>query len=412
MLPRKVSKDKGKIYDKSLRLIKRRSTINLVIVALAFVIALASVYFTRIIVEQLKERELGIIQLYAKSLEFTVNDQGSQSELAFVVEQIMYPNNSIPIILTNGTGQILNTKNVDIDPELDDDERVDYLKTMLEEMKQEYEPIEIAFRDETGEVYNYQYIYYTNSSLLNRLQYYPHIQLSVIAIFGIIAYIAFSYSKSAEQNRVWVGLAKETAHQLGTPISSLMAWIEYFKEDPAINNMEIIGELEKDVERLQMITARFSNIGSVPVLNYENIPDCVEGTVAYLRKRISKKVDINLTAMPSDLRARINKPLFDWVIENVCKNAVDSMGGVGKIDINIKKALDDRIIIDISDTGKGIHKSKVKDVFLPGYTTKTRGWGLGLTLVKRIIEKNHDGKIFVRHTEINEGTTFRILLKK
>jgi hypothetical protein len=382
-----------------------------VVVALAFVIALASVYFTRIIVEQLKERELGIIQLYAKSLEFTINDQNSQDELAFVVQQVMYPNNSIPIILTNGIGQIQDTKNVDIDMDLSDEEKEEYLKGLLDEMKLEYDPIEILLRDESGEVYDYQYIYYTNSSLLNRLEYYPHVQLSVIAIFGIIAYIAFSYSKSAEQNRVWVGLAKETAHQLGTPISSLMAWIEYFKEDPAINNTEIIGELEKDVERLQMITARFSNIGSVPALNYENIPACIEATIEYLRKRISKKVEITISAKPNDLRARINKPLFDWVIENVCKNAVDSMGGVGKIDIIVKKAVDDRIIIDITDSGKGIQKSKIKDVFLPGYTTKARGWGLGLTLVKRIIEKNHDGKIFVRNTEINEGTTFRILLK-
>jgi len=386
--------------------------VNLVIVALAFVIALASVYFTRIIVEQLKERELGIIQLYAKSLEFNVNNQNSPDELAFVVQEILAPNNSIPIILTNGIGQIQNTKNVDVDPSLSPEERNEYLEEVLEEMKKEYDRIEIPFRDEKGEVYDYQYIYYTNSSLLNQLEYYPHIQLSVIAIFGIIAYIAFSYSKSAEQNRVWVGLAKETAHQLGTPISSLMAWIEYLREDGSINNnTEIIGELEKDVERLQMITARFSNIGSVPVLNYENIPACIEATVAYLKKRISKKVEITLTAKPADVRARINKPLFDWVIENICKNAVDSMGGVGKIDINIKKAADERIIIDITDTGKGIQKSKVKDVFLPGYTTKARGWGLGLTLVKRIIEKNHDGKIFVRNTEINEGTTFRILLK-
>jgi hypothetical protein len=406
-----VPKEKNKIYDKSLSLLKRRSTINLVVVALAFAIALASVYFTRIIVEQLKERELGIIQLYAKSLETTVNNSNSPDELSFLVREILYPNNSIPLILTNGIGQIQSTKNIEIDPDLSDDEREDYLKTLLEEMKQEYDPIEIPFRDEKGEVYDYNYIYYTNSSLLNRLEYYPHVQISVIAIFGIIAYIAFSYSKSAEQNRVWVGLAKETAHQLGTPISSLMAWIEYFKEDPALNNMEIIGELEKDVERLQMVTARFSNIGSVPALNYENIPECIEATIAYLRKRISQKVEITITAKPNDLRARINKPLFDWVIENVCKNAVDSMGGVGKIDINIKKAIDDRIIIDITDTGKGIQKSKIKDVFLPGYTTKARGWGLGLTLVKRIIEKNHDGKIFVRNTEINEGTTFRILLK-
>lgn len=396
---------------RSLDLLKRRSTINLVVVSIAFVIALASVYFTRIIVEQLQDRELRIINLYAKSLEYTARDQNNPGELAFVIKEVLYPNNSIPVIQTNGIGKIMDTKNIDIDLSLSDEERQEYLKEILEEMKLEYDPFEIQLRDENGEVYDYQYIYYKNSVLLNRLEYYPLVQLSVIAVFAIIAYIAFNYSKSAEQNRVWVGLAKETAHQLGTPISSLMAWIEYFKEDPSLNNKEIIEELEKDVQRLEMITARFSNIGSIPVLNYENIPASVEATISYLKKRVSKKVEINLTAKPSDIRARINKPLFDWVIENVCKNAVDSMGGVGKIDINIKRAIDDKIIIDISDTGKGIQKSKIKDVFLPGYTTKTRGWGLGLTLVKRIIEKNHDGKIFVRNTEINEGTTFRILLK-
>lgn len=404
-------KKNQKRSHKSLDLIKKKSTINLVAVSVAFFIALASVYFTRIIVEQLKNRELGIIQLYAKSLEFTVNNQNNPDELAFIVQEIMYPNNSIPVIQTNGIGQVLGTKNIELDPSQSDEENREYLKEILAEMKLEYEPIEIPFRDDNGEVYDRQYIYYKNSVLLNRLEYYPHIQLSVIAIFGIIAYIAFNYSKSAEQNRVWVGLAKETAHQLGTPISSLMAWVEYFKEDELLNKKEIIGELEKDIQRLEMITARFSNIGSVPVLNYENLPACVEATVSYLKKRVSKKVEITLKAKPADIRARINKPLFDWVIENVCKNAVDSMGGVGKIDINIKHAIDDKIIIDISDSGKGIQKSKIKDVFLPGYTTKARGWGLGLTLVKRIIEINHDGKIFVRNTEINEGTTFRILLK-
>ncbi len=405
-----MAKDSQNLSHKSLDLIKRRSTINLIVVSIAFVIALASVYFTRIIVEQLKERELGIIQLYAKSLEFTVKNQ-NPDVLAFFVQEVMYPDNSIPVIQTNGIGQVLDTKNIDIDLSLSDDEKDEYLKGILEEMKLEYEPFEIQFRDEKGEVFDYQYVYYKNSVLLNRLEYYPLVQLSVIAIFGIIAYVAFNYSKSAEQNRVWVGLAKETAHQLGTPISSLMAWVEYLKEDEALKDKEIIEELEKDIHRLEMITARFSNIGSIPVLNYENVPACVEATISYLKKRVSKKVIINLSAKPADIRARINKPLFDWVIENICKNAVDSMSGVGKIDIKIKRSIDDKVIIDISDTGKGIHKSKIKDVFLPGYTTKTRGWGLGLTLVKRIIEKNHEGKIFVRNTELNEGTTFRILLK-
>ncbi len=406
-----MAKGSSNRSHKSLDLIKRRSTINLIVVFIAFAIALASVYFTRIIVEQLKERELGIIQLYAKSLEYTVNNQNNPDELAFVIQQVMYPDNSIPVIQTNGIGQVIDTRNIDISPSFTDTEKQDYFKEILEQMKLEYEPIEIPFRDDKGEVFDYQYIYYYNSVLLNRLEYYPHVQLSIIAIFGIIAYVAFNYSKSAEQNRVWVGLAKETAHQLGTPISSLMAWVEYLREDEALKDKEIIEELEKDIHRLEMITARFSNIGSIPVLNYENIPASVEATISYLRKRISKKVTINLTAIPSDIRARINKPLFDWVIENICKNAVDSMGGIGKIDIKIKRSIDDKIIIDISDNGKGIHKSKIKDVFLPGYTTKARGWGLGLTLVKRIIEKNHEGKIFVRNTELNEGTTFRILLK-
>ena len=333
-----MAKKNQKRSHKSFDLIKKISTINLVAVSVAFFIALASVYFTRIIVEQLKNRELGIIQLYAKSLEFTINNQNSPDELAFIVQEIMYPNNSIPVIQTNGIGQVLGTKNIELDPSQSDEENREYLKEILAEMKLEYEPIEIPFRDDNGEVYDRQYIYYKNSVLLNRLEYYPHIQLSVIAIFGIIAYIAFNYSKSAEQNRVWVGLAKETAHQLGTPISSLMAWVEYFKEDELLNKKEIIGELEKDIQRLEMITARFSNIGSVPVLNYENLPACVEATVSYLKKRVSKKVEITLKAKPADIRARINKPLFDWVIENVCKNAVDSMGGVGKIDINSLQA--------------------------------------------------------------------------
>lgn len=406
-----MAKENQNLSNRSLDLIKRRSTINLIVVSIAFAIALASVFFTRIIVEQLKERELHFIQLYAKSVEYTYTNQNNPGELAFIVKEVMNPDNSIPVIQTNGIGQVLDTRNIDISPSLTDDERQEYLKDILEQMKLEYEPIEIPFRDDKGEVFDYQYIYYQNSVLLDRLEYYPHVQLSVIAIFAIIAYIAFNYSKSAEQNRVWVGLAKETAHQLGTPISSLMAWVEYFKEDETLKDKEIIEELEKDIHRLEMITARFSNIGSIPVLNYENVPACVEATISYLRKRVSKKVVINMSAKPTDIRARINKPLFDWVIENVCKNAVDSMGGIGKIDIKIKRSIDDKIIIDISDTGKGIHKSKIKDVFMPGYTTKTRGWGLGLTLVKRIIEKNHDGKIFVRNTELNEGTTFRILLK-
>lgn len=401
---------KGKPAQKSIDLHRRRSTVNLVIVLSAFGIALASVYYTRILVNELQDREERLIKLYVQTLQLT-STENNTDDLAFMVREILLPNNSIPVILTDRNSNPINSRNVIFDPDLPEKEEAQILLAELEEMKLEHDPIPIPFRTETGEVYDIQYVYYKNSLLLSRLEYYPHVQLSIIAIFAIIAYITFNYSKAAEQNKVWVGLAKETAHQLGTPISSLMAWLEYFKADENLNNTDIIIELEKDIQRLEMITARFSNIGSIPVLYHENIPAVVENTIEYLRKRISRKVDISISAKPSDLRAKINKPLFDWVIENLCKNAVDSMGGVGTIAINIKKSLDDRVIIDVTDTGKGIPKSKVRNVFSPGYSTKTRGWGLGLTLAKRIIENYHKGKIFVKTTDVDQGTTFRILLR-
>jgi signal transduction histidine kinase len=400
----------GKPALGSVDLYKRRSNINLIIVVAAFTIALSSVYYTRILVNELKDREQRLIELYAKTLQYTVSESNS-ADLAFMVQEILLPNNSIPVIWTDGARNPIQSRNLNLDPNLPDEEKERLLLEELEEMRQEHDPIMLTFRDENGDVYDIQYVYYKNSVLLSRLEYYPHVQLSVIALFGIIAYITWNYSKTAEQNRVWVGLAKETAHQLGTPISSLMAWVEYFKTDETFKNHDLIGELEKDIERLEMITARFSNIGSVPVLYHENIPAVISSTINYLRKRISKKVDISIDALPSDIRAKINKPLFDWVIENLCKNAVDSMGGIGRIEINIKKGLDDRVIVDISDTGKGIPKSKIKNVFSPGYSTKARGWGLGLTLAKRIIENYHKGKIFVKSTDIEQGTTFRILLR-
>ncbi|MGF1638595.1 MAG: PAS domain-containing sensor histidine kinase, partial [Cyclobacteriaceae bacterium] len=311
---------------------------------------------------------------------------------------------------TDGIGRPMESKNIPIDPAISDQERQLKYRAELEIMKKQHEPIMITFRDEDGQIYDYNYIYYKNSDLLFSLEFYPYIQLSVITIFFIIVYTTFNYSKTAEQNRVWVGLAKETAHQLGTPISSLMAWIEYFKTDDLFKDHEVIEELEKDIQRLEMITNRFSSIGSVPILNSENLPLLVNDTVGYLRRRLSKKVEINVTALPSDMRANISKPLFEWVIENLCKNAVDSMGGIGRIDISLRKGADDTVIIDITDTGKGIPKNRLKKVFTAGYSTKTRGWGLGLTLVKRIIERYHKGKIYIKESELDKGTTFRILL--
>lgn len=405
-----AAKKKRKDKPFGIDLYRNKSAFTWLVVGLAVIIGAGSIIYTRNLVEALKEREQQLIELYAKTVEYTANEPNA-ADLTFVIQEIMLPNNSIPVILADGSGRPLQGKNLEIDPGLTGEAYETYLRQRMEEMKEEKEPIMLTFRDEEGEVYDYNYVYYENSDLLKKLEYYPQVQLSVIAIFGLIVLLVFNYSKTAEQNRVWVGLAKETAHQLGTPISSLIAWIEYLKTDESLENNEVVTELEKDIQRLEMITSRFSNIGSVPVLDNENVYACIEDTVNYLKKRLSKKVDITVSARPIDIRARLNKPLFGWVIENLCKNAVDSMGGIGKIDIHIMKGAEERVVVDVTDTGKGIPKSKLKDVFAPGYTTKKRGWGLGLTLVKRIVEHYHQGKIFVKTSEIDRGTTFRILLK-
>ena len=376
----------------------------------AAVIGIGSILYTNLIVEQLKDREQKFIDLFAKTIEYTSNDENSN--LTFLEQQIVVPNETIPVILTDALGNPILWRNVDIDPGSIKKLQQRKLRKELKIMKEEHEPIEITFRNEQGEIYDYQYVYYKNSKLLTQLLFYPYVQLSVIAVFGILAYVVFSYSKTAEQNRVWVGLAKETAHQLSTPLSSLMAWLEYFKTDPQIQNKEILHELDKDIKRLETITARFSSIGSVPSRNLENIHDTILNSITYLQKRISNKVRIEVSALPIDIRAQINKPLFDWVIENVCKNAVDAMSGVGVIKIHIKRGKYGDVLIDIKDSGKGISKSKIPEVFQPGYTSKRGGWGLGLTLAKRIIEIYHKGKIFVKHSEVDVGTTFRIMLKE
>jgi len=381
-----------------------------VLISGAALIGIGSILYTNLIVAQLKDREQKFIDLFAKTIEYTSNDENSN--LTFLEQQIVVPNETIPVILTDALGNPILWRNVDIDPGSIKKLQQRKLRKELKIMKEEHEPIEITFRNEQGEIYDYQYVYYKNSKLLTQLLFYPYVQLSVIAVFGILAYVVFSYSKTAEQNRVWVGLAKETAHQLSTPLSSLMAWLEYFKTDPQIQNKEILHELDKDIKRLETITARFSSIGSVPSRNLENIHDTILNSITYLQKRISNKVKIEVSALPIDIRAQINKPLFDWVIENVCKNAVDAMSGVGVIKIHIKRGKYGDVLIDIKDSGKGISKSKIPEVFQPGYTSKRGGWGLGLTLAKRIIEIYHKGKIFVKHSEVDVGTTFRIMLKE
>jgi two-component system, sporulation sensor kinase D len=309
---------------------------------------------------------------------------------------------SVPVIITDST----QTKFLDFGL-LDNDKIGDslYLIRTLQHMASDNDPIEIEIADQGK-----RFIFYQNSDLLTKIQYFPYFQLAVIAIFLYISYIFFSSARKSEQNQVWVGLAKETAHQIGTPLSSMIAWIELLKMEGV--KSEMITHLSEDVDRLNKITDRFSKIGSEPKLKKENIVKVIYDSVAYIRSRASSKVKYSIHQPPEkEIYLPINLHLFEWVIENVCKNAIDAIGGEGNIDIDIHEE-NDLVLIDISDNGKGIPKSKFKTVFNPGYTSKKRGWGLGLSLARRIINDYHKGKIFVKSSVLNKGTTFRILLKK
>jgi len=272
-------------------------------------------------------------------------------------------------------------------------------------MKAHCKPIKIILSDKLT-----QYVYYEDSIILTQLTYYPYIQLAVIFLFILVAYIAFSASRRAEQNQVWVGMAKETAHQLGTPISSLMAWIELLKLQKI--DKEILVEVTKDIKRLEIVTERFSKIGSDTPLVPVNIVEILNNAINYMQSRTSSKIKfIRNFSDFNELMVPLNPALFEWVIENLCKNAIDAMEGSGTIEVSLYDQMQ-IIFIDFKDTGRGIPKSKYKTVFQPGFTTKKRGWGLGLSLSKRIIEVYHNGKIFVKSSEMNIGTTFRITLKK
>jgi signal transduction histidine kinase len=388
------------IYD-------QKSRIKLLIVAVALLIAAATVIYTNILVQRVSEREQQQIALYAKTLRYVINTE-EQSNVSFLMDEIIQANKTIPVVVMDGAGTIVDAKNVNLPKDLSEKAATNFLRREVAVMKLQHQPIVI----DLGSSRNF--IYYKDSALLAQLRRYPLVQLAVVASLGIIAYFAFSYSRRSEQNRVWVGLAKETAHQLGTPLSSLMAWQSYLSESERFKNEPIVEELSKDIRRLQIITERFSNIGSVPVLKHENILRTTQNAISYLQSRVSKKVVFEIkTDLPTDTPALVNIPLFDWVIENICKNAVDAMDGRGSITLHLRRPVRDRtsIAIDITDTGKGIPKSRIDRVFMPGYTTKKRGWGLGLALAKRIIENYHRGKLFVKWSEVGRGTTFRLVLK-
>lgn len=318
------------------------------------------------------------------------------------LEEVALNSADIPVIYTDSskTQIIAMSKKID-SVKVNTPEK---LNTTLKDLSAQNPPIEIDF----GDGYT-NYIFYAESELLTKLKYYPFVQFGVIGLFLLIAYILFSTARKAEQDQVWVGMSKETAHQLGTPLSSLMGWNEHLRSIGVDNT--VVDEMNRDIKRLNTITERFSKIGSQPTLQDEDICIVIQNATDYLKQRTSKNVKYELEIPGKEIHVQISVPLFEWVIENLCKNAVDAMDGKGQIIVHVKE-IPEGIAIDISDTGKGIPKSKFKTVFEPGFTTKQRGWGLGLSLCKRIIENYHGGKIFVLDSEPNKGTTFRILLNR
>ena len=366
-------------------------------VVIALLIVLASLIVSHFLVENLSKEERNKIEIWAEATkEMASNAENMNMNL---VAQILKSNTTIPVILYDKKENFYTSANIDL-PELDDQI---FLKQRAESFKKRHEPIIIE-----AEGFD-QYIYYDDSYTLKQLQLYPYVQLGVLFIFMITAFFALFTTMRMEQDRLWVGLSKETAHQLGTPISSLLAWLEYLKLKET--DQSIVRDMEKDVDRLQMITDRFSKIGSVPALESQNMVDIIHRSIAYLEKRISKKVVFVVELSDKPLYAQVNEPLLSWVIENLTKNAVDAMSGQGQIIYRLSEK-GKFVSLDIQDTGKGIPKSKFRTIFNPGYTTKSRGWGLGLSLAKRIIESYHKGRIYVKTSEIGVGTTFCIELKK
>ena len=356
--------------------------------------------YTNQLVSRLAVEERNRVELWASGTKFLANSADQNADLSYVFE-VVKSNNTIPLVLTDGDMNIISIRNFD---EEKSDDPV-YQKQQLTKILDHNTPIEINL---IGDSKNF--IYYDNSDLYYQLKYYPYVSLGIISIFILVAYFAFSFARKAEQDQVWVGMAKETAHQLGTPLSSLIAWIEYLKMkdvDPTT-----LADMQKDVSRLETITERFSKIGSVPELSPEPIVEVLKESLDYMETRSSKKVKYSFDeGRFGKLQIPINIPLFAWVIENLCRNAIDAMSGSGAIDVTLVE--DANVLhIDISDSGKGIARTKFDTVFQPGYTSKKRGWGLGLSLTKRIIEQYHKGKIVVKSSEIGKGTTFRITLNK
>lgn len=388
-----------------------------ILFAFAVVIAAGSLIYTNYLVRNIARAERTRAQLWALSIRQSLtSDDNDFLPYVLTVRDSL----AVPAIVTDEKGDIKTVRGldttktyIDLPPDMPAGSNVPkydphYFKDELEIMKSQHEPIVINL---PGLGHGNNLVYYKDSALLTQLKLFPYVQLSVIAVFLTLAYSTFNSSRKSEQNQVWVGLAKETAHQLGTPISSLMAWIELLKDKFNAEDDPLMAEMENDVKRLEVVADRFSKIGSKPKLEEHSVYDVVDDFVNYFKIRVSTNISFEVTG-DKDLLAGLNIPLFDWVIENLLKNAVNAIEGKGSIRVNIaNNKTKDLVYIDVIDTGKGIPRSKFATVFQPGYTTRKRGWGLGLSLTKRIVENYHNGQVFVRDSEIGKGSTFRIILK-
>ena len=370
---------------------KRQIFISATLLALAI-----TLLETNRFLQDFKHEERAKMEILASAYQKLLDVKDDNPALLNLSSAILEKNHTIPIIIVDKNGQVVFHRNLSKDsPE--------YIQKKLKEFKKKDKHFKLDLGDD-----DYQILYYGDSSLLSKLTYYPVILVAIFLLFAAIVYLYYHTGKVSDENRLWSGLAKETAHQIGTPLSSLMGWIEILK---IYNNPDIpVEEIEKDVLRLNVISQRFSKIGSIPKLELQNVVEITKHTVHYIKSRTSRLVKINLKTT-EEIQALINEQLYSWVIENMVKNAIDAMEGKGKITIEISDN-DQQVFIDISDTGKGIPTSKFKQIFQPGFTTKKRGWGLGLSLSKRIIEQYHKGKIFVKKSVLGEGTTFRIVLQK
>ena len=362
--------------------------VKIALVVAAVIISVVSLLISNFLVKDLQKEERVRMEIWAQALR-SLNTADEDTDLTLVLS-VLEGNNTIPVIVLNKQGEIYDFRNIE-----DSSSVSTYVKTM----KSKGDTI----------VVDDQLVCYDDSLMLKRLSAWPYVQLGIVFILVVVALFALLASKKAEQNKVWVGLSKETAHQLGTPISSLMAWVELLKEN--YPGDELIPEMDKDVKRLELVAERFSKIGSLPELVDGSLNEVLKRVTDYMDRRTSKKVDISFNLPIDEVIVKMNKALIEWVVENLCKNAVDAMEGDGKIELLLFEE-EDRAIVEVKDNGKGIKKKDQKNVFTPGFTTKKRGWGLGLSLAKRIVEEYHKGKIFVKYSEPGVGTTFRIELSK